>query len=317
MKTKKIIATAAVLGMILATAPAALAKDSVRKWGYWEQMTTPAAGPVPDFIADLSYLDFQDEDKYREDPRPIPPEPIPDPEPEPEPEPEKPMYYFYTTIFGSKIQPEAACPLTPCCFKKGYLLPILKKYGEGIQDLKITELKDQYGDGTGLYKVNWKYQDDTLDIGGTAVVGQLTPIEFLQGPARDLPVVADIKALNDMGDLEALGNIQALYSGFTMDSHMDVTIGVDFNDATFSAVFGEHRYDGFAANGVVNGQHFNSTDLSGINKTIAISGKVEGSFMNPEATELAGGIDVLKTVHPCGECEFDIHQVEAYAASRK
>lgn len=44
---KKLIAALALIAFTLTGVPAMAAQDSVRKWGHWENMTPPAAGPEP------------------------------------------------------------------------------------------------------------------------------------------------------------------------------------------------------------------------------------------------------------------------------
>jgi hypothetical protein len=182
----------------------------------------------------------------------------------------------------------------------------------------LEQLTDGNGAPTGLYLANWGVYNENQYIAmmGEAVYGKLTPLSYITGPALALSPVSDIQALQNMGDLQPLGNIQAIYTGLTMQSGMDVTVGIDFNQSTFSAVFGADHLYGFAANGVLNGQHFQSTELSGINNTIIVNGVVQGALINPEATALAGALDVNKTVLNPAVGVQEIHQAETFAATQ-
>lgn len=85
MKSKKLIAATALLAVTLTAVPVAMAaQDSVKKWGYWENMTTPAAGPEPPVLITFTLP----ADPPEHDPTP---DPTPIPEPEPPVAPDSPQ----------------------------------------------------------------------------------------------------------------------------------------------------------------------------------------------------------------------------------
>jgi hypothetical protein len=375
---KKLIASTALIAVTLTAVPVAMAaQDSVRKWGYWENMTTPAAGPEPPVLITFTLPAEQPEHDPTPDPTPIPEEntlygyttvynegyyyavsevgygydngvaaftPYFDPEGNPDGTPYqyayyKDNYYFNPTgtggfginPFGQGAANAGIGPYDsgnmPTDFNyDGMGQVIAAGYGslvDGYPDDEVIfptfyELADSNGDPTGLYLAYWYAfnGEQYLALGGEAVYGALTPLSYITGPALALSPVSDIKALHDMGDLQPLGNIQALYTGFTMQSGMDVTVGIDFNQSTFSAVFGAENPYGFAASGTLNGQHFQSTQLSGINNTLTVTGEVHGSLMNPEATAVTGAFDVDKIVVNPDVGLQEIHQAETFAATK-
>ena len=380
MKSKKLIAATALFAVTLTAVPVAMAaQDSVKKWGYWENMTTPAAGPEPPVLITFTLPADQPEH-----------DPTPDPTPIPEPEPEQVSLYGYTTAYNGgyyyasesasgdglgvaafipyidregnpdgtayqysyykdnyNFNPTGTGGFGIIPFGQGALNAGIGSYDsgnmptdfnyDGLQEIiaagykslvdgypedetfffTIYELPDSNGAPTGLFLASWATYNNNqyFALGGEAVYGELTPLSYITGPALALSPVSDIQALQNMGDLQPLGNIQGLYTGYTLQSGMDVTVGIDFNQSTFSAVFGAENPYGFAANGVLNGQHFQSTELSGINNTITVSGDVHGSLINPEATAMAGAIDVNKIVVNPEVGLQEVHQAETFAAT--
>ena len=102
---KKLFLTAALsLAITVIQAPNVLAMDddvSAYKWGSWEKMVAPAAGPV---VVPTAVVGAVPQPAYKPDPEPVPVKPAPSP-PSPEPPPVQPKAGGVTFQGGSDTPP--------------------------------------------------------------------------------------------------------------------------------------------------------------------------------------------------------------------
>lgn len=163
------------------------------------------------------------------------------------------------------------------------------------------------------YNIGSKFmQGNTVDVSGSPFAyGRSEVVDVNNARAVGLFIVGSLTGLDDLNALN-VGEVEASYEGFTLNSNVEVAIDVDFgagtwngswndgNDGGVRAVMSTDGVNvlngtvGFNAEGTINGANLVSTSVTASDAT-SISGTVNGSFFGGRAGVLAGSVDIDKS----------------------
>ncbi len=182
----------------------------------------------------------------------------------------------------------------------------------------------------------WRYnagrdfvQGNTVDAGGSAFVYGLSEISEADRTRTIGYFIAGSLTGTDELDAFNVGEVEASYEGFTLNSGVEVAIDVDFgagtwngswndgNDGGVRAVMSTDGVNvlkgavGFNAEGVIDGANLVSTSISASDAT-SISGTIDGSFFGGGASVLAGSLEIKKSTQNYTDGEYQ----DLYVTSR-